>query len=221
MLSVAVDAGFGEHSGHLPLPELIRALKFAWIAQIPAVLSKSVSRISIGILILRLFSVHKWLVWFVIIVLILNTSICILALMMVFLQCTPVAALWNPLLAPTAKCWNPVIQRNFAVASSGQSRFLNLNMSRLTGNSSDCIHRPNIYTFPCTHCLETEHEAQNKNCPRISFEPGDIVRHFHACQMFSLSSFSAMTACIVSTVVLLGLSARADFTCESSQVSKT
>jgi len=98
-----VDYGFGRHAASLSLPDLTHALKFAWISQIPLVLSKSTSRISIGILLLRLFSVHKWLKWFVIITLILNTFICIVALVMVFVQTTPVTALWDSQLAPTAK----------------------------------------------------------------------------------------------------------------------
>ncbi len=141
LLSVAVDYGFGRHAASLSLPDLIHALKFAWISQIPLVLSKSTSRISIGILLLRLFSVHKWLKWFVIITLILNTSICIVALVMVFVQTTPVAALWDPQLAPTAKSWNPVIQRNSAVASSGKSPLSTLDSITAVHNNGDSYDR--------------------------------------------------------------------------------
>ena len=97
--------------------DLIQAVKYAWIAQMPIVLALTVARISIAAFLLRLFAANKWLKWFLIVMTIVNTIFAILPLIMIFTQCTPVEALWDP---PVGQCWDPKIQRDFAVVSSGR-----------------------------------------------------------------------------------------------------
>ena len=117
IVSEAVRWGFGKHQASLPLRDAIQAIKYAWIAQMPIVLALTMARISIAAFLLRLFAARKWLKWFLIVMTIINTIFAIVPLVMIFSQCSPVNALWNP---PIGHCWDPKIQRDFAVVSSGK-----------------------------------------------------------------------------------------------------
>ena len=118
VVSEAVRWGYGRHQASLPLENVVQAVKYAWIAQMPIVLALTIARVSIAAFLLRLFAANKWLKWFLLVMTLVNTIFAILPLIMIFAQCTPVTALWDP---PTGHCWNPKIQRDFAVVSSGQS----------------------------------------------------------------------------------------------------
>ncbi|CAD6592398.1 MAG: hypothetical protein ASARMPREDX12_006066 [Alectoria sarmentosa] len=123
VVSEAVRWGYGRHQASLPLENVVQAVKYAWIAQMPIVLALTIARVSIAAFLLRLFAANKWLKWFLLVMTLVNTIFAILPLIMIFAQCTPVTALWDP---PTGHCWNPKIQRDFAVVSSAITAFTDL-----------------------------------------------------------------------------------------------
>ena len=47
--------------------QLIEVLKWSWVAMSPGILVSILARISITILLIRLFGVHTWFKWFLII----------------------------------------------------------------------------------------------------------------------------------------------------------
>ncbi|RYP08858.1 hypothetical protein DL765_008664 [Monosporascus sp. GIB2] len=57
--------GLGKHDADLQLHyQLVGVLKWSWIAMSPGMLVSALVRISITILLIRLFGVHAWFKWF-------------------------------------------------------------------------------------------------------------------------------------------------------------
>ena len=94
-LTVMLKYGFGKHDYSLTPDQLIAILKYNWVRIGVQVLVSSLARISISILLIRLFGVYKWFKWFVCIV---TSLVCVASTVLVivtFVQSTPVEALWN------------------------------------------------------------------------------------------------------------------------------
>lgn len=66
LVTVCYTYGLGKHQDALTQEELFSILKWTWIASAPGQMVSILARISICILLVRLFSVHKWFKWFII-----------------------------------------------------------------------------------------------------------------------------------------------------------
>lgn len=88
-----------------------------WLANTPGLLVGVLARISIAILLIRLFGVHFWLKLFLIIITGLCTVLTIVMLPCTYLQSTPVSGNWNPMIE--AKRWNPQIYISLAFFIQG------------------------------------------------------------------------------------------------------
>ncbi len=110
---VAVDAGNGRHLYYLSPSQTSNAIKWNTIAFIPGVMSFSVPKLGVAVLLMRLLNPSK--IQQYIIYSLSCACVIISALCAVFLwrQCQPSAGLWNPALKPV--CWKPSILVNFAI----------------------------------------------------------------------------------------------------------
>lgn len=104
--------GLGRHLGCYSLESAITAAKLQYVAEVLEIFSTIFARTSVALFVIRLFAITERLrrllysyTIFMVISLAVTGSL-------VFGQCTPVGALWNPELLPTAKCWSPTV-RNF------------------------------------------------------------------------------------------------------------
>lgn len=88
-----------------------------WLANTPGLIVSILARISIAILLVRLFGVHRWLKWFIIIVTAMCTILTIIILPCTYLQSTPVSGNWDPY--TPAKHWDPRIYIDIAFFSQG------------------------------------------------------------------------------------------------------
>lgn len=104
--------GLGKHDAVLAPDQMISTLKWMWLANTPGLLVGVLARISIAILLIRLFGVHFWLKLFLIIITGLCTVLTIVMLPCTYLQSTPVSGNWNPMIE--AKRWNPQIYISLA-----------------------------------------------------------------------------------------------------------
>jgi hypothetical protein len=111
---LATIGGF-RHIVYLSPDQQLKVVKFQWCLQPVFLFNFGLSKLSVGLLILRLIGpnvkVRRYFIWVLNIITMIYT---ILAVIFVFVQCDPPAALWDPVLAETARCWNPEDYMAFA-----------------------------------------------------------------------------------------------------------
>ena len=113
------------HLYYLSGPETIEALKWSWVSQPFVIMGFATGKISVGLLLLRIIGPNtvwrKWILYFSITTAFIFSAINVV---LTFVQCTPVAGLWNPALLASgeAHCWDPSIQAHFAEFLSGECK---------------------------------------------------------------------------------------------------
>lgn len=115
----AYEAGLGKHDASLSYDEAVLLLKWTWISTTPAILVSVVARISIAVLLVRIFSRAKWLKIFLIYFTLLQSLAAVALIIIVWAQVSPVQGLWDVLLP--ARRWDTAIQQNMAYATQGES----------------------------------------------------------------------------------------------------
>ncbi|KAI0173478.1 hypothetical protein GGR52DRAFT_543196 [Hypoxylon sp. FL1284] len=98
IVSVAYRWGMGKHDRDLTFDQLINVLKWTWIQTVPGILSSVIARVSIAILLVRIFGTKTWLKWFLIVVTILQAVSNIAIIIAMWTQASPVEAVWNPVI---------------------------------------------------------------------------------------------------------------------------
>ncbi|KAI0173704.1 integral membrane protein [Hypoxylon sp. FL1284] len=116
--------GLGKHDAALTPNEMINILKWMWLANTPGLLVSILARISIAILLVRLFGIHTWLKWFIIVVTAICTILTVVILPCTYLQSTPVSGNWDP--STPAKHWDPRIYIDIAFFSQAMWTFSDL-----------------------------------------------------------------------------------------------
>lgn len=97
-----------------------QALELQWIVQPLLATATIVARMSIAILLIRLFLTKQMMKWFLIVITILNILIEIPALVLIFAQCSPSRKLWDDRVTG-GHCINSNIQKNVALMKICQS----------------------------------------------------------------------------------------------------
>ncbi|KAM7191677.1 hypothetical protein V8F33_008773 [Rhypophila sp. PSN 637] len=96
LITISYRHGLGKHDHDLVWPDqMIQVLKWNWIATAPGMFASILARISITILLLRLFGVHRWFRWLVYILTTLQIIGGLLAFIVTWVQVRPVEGLWN------------------------------------------------------------------------------------------------------------------------------
>ncbi|KAL9593642.1 MAG: hypothetical protein Q9219_007458 [cf. Caloplaca sp. 3 TL-2023] len=120
--SVSVAYGNGQHADCLALPDLSTAVKLNSFAYIPGVMSVSVPKLAVAILLMRLLNVSK-------IQRILMYSMCYitnvaqaLCAILLFTQCESGSGLWHPEILPV--CRDPYVQVQFTFFAGSFSAFV-------------------------------------------------------------------------------------------------
>jgi hypothetical protein len=106
-ITYSLKYGLGKHDRDLWPWELVQILKWNWIALPGAVITSMLARISVTILLIRLFGVvYSWFKWFLIAITMIQVIGGIVLIPITFLQATPTEALWN-IFMTDAKLWDP------------------------------------------------------------------------------------------------------------------
>ncbi|KAK6605986.1 integral membrane protein [Botrytis cinerea] len=92
----------------------VNALKYNYIAGPPQLTVSVIARLSVTILLIRLFGVHLWLKRYLIVLMTILSLLTAGVIIISFAQITPVQAIWNPMI-PVTKQWNPDLWLYFAV----------------------------------------------------------------------------------------------------------
>jgi hypothetical protein len=107
IVAVAVQAGSGRHVAALTIPQANRAIFFTTISFIPGILSYTIPKFAVVILIKDLLSpsrAHVIVIWALAGVSAALTVVCIAV---TYSQCDPSYAFWT--IGIEAKCWDPVV----------------------------------------------------------------------------------------------------------------
>lgn len=107
--TLAFESGLGKHDAELTFDQLVNVLKWIWVSTTPGILVAIVARISISILLIRIFGSKVWLKYYLIIFTTFQTVVMIVVELIIWLQVSPVEGLWNPMLP--AKRWDPRIEQ--------------------------------------------------------------------------------------------------------------
>ncbi|KAJ3576532.1 hypothetical protein NPX13_g3667 [Xylaria arbuscula] len=122
VIQIVFQATFHEITawgGALPFDQLTplqkqQVSKWGWISAIPSILVSCIARISITILLVRIFGVRRWLKWYLILFTSLLSVLSLLSLIFLVAQCSPWYGLWT---AVPARRWNPYIYPYTAIAT--------------------------------------------------------------------------------------------------------
>ena len=90
----------------LSLQQMVEYRKWSVLFELPGVLSTSLARVSIAILLLRLFGVKVWFRWYLYLMTALQMAAALTLLIVWGAQCRPFSALWE---GPYSSCWDPNI----------------------------------------------------------------------------------------------------------------
>ncbi len=118
IVSWAVHSGFGRRMISLAPEQIVNAVKWSLVSQVPTVLALQIARISIAIFLLRIFSKRVWLRRFLYIMTAINTLAAVVALIVQFAQCRPTSRVWDRNVA--GECLSPAVSRDLEVLSCGK-----------------------------------------------------------------------------------------------------
>ncbi|KAK0630992.1 hypothetical protein B0T17DRAFT_236873 [Bombardia bombarda] len=103
LISIAFRYGMGKHLADLYIPDqLVTMSMWEWLAVPPGSAAAILARISICIVLVRLFGIYKWFKWFTIILTTLGVTMGAILAICIFAQFEPAEGLWNPFLPSIA-----------------------------------------------------------------------------------------------------------------------
>lgn len=118
-LTICCVAGLGKAIANMTLDQIIAAEKWAFLTTPFSNVVSILARISITILLIRIFGNRKWFKWFLISFTAFQTVLGLLNIIVIWVQCTPVEAVWD-FLVVGAKCWDKRIQQYLTLVLQGK-----------------------------------------------------------------------------------------------------
>lgn len=120
LATINLLSGGARHLYYLKPDEIITVLKYNWISQPFGIMASVFGKSSVAFLVLRLIGPNTiWRKRFLYVNLLLYLFASVAACVIIFKQCTPSRALWEPV--PRARCWNPTINANYSIFQSGKT----------------------------------------------------------------------------------------------------
>ncbi|KAK7990066.1 hypothetical protein PG989_010381 [Apiospora arundinis] len=119
LVSMSFKYGMGKHQYDLVIPdEIVPMGKLQWLSVLPGLTAGMLGRISICILLVRLFGINRWFKHYAIILTAAGVVVNIVIMVILYASRTPVESLWNPFI-PGAKSWDPRIVQDFMFVGQG------------------------------------------------------------------------------------------------------
>jgi hypothetical protein len=95
-LTVAFHYGFGKHDLSLTFDQAVHIAQWIWMSFTPGIASSIASRTSIAVLLVRIFGIHAWLKWSLIVITVLQVVASVVLALTSWCQVRPVQGLWDP-----------------------------------------------------------------------------------------------------------------------------
>lgn len=111
--------GVGKHLATLSSQDTIAAIKLSEIANVFGILAFCIPKVAVALLLVRVMAPVQREKWFLYSMTGGVTIAGIINCIFTFVQCRPVSALWDPIIAATATCWNPRVFVNYTYFVGG------------------------------------------------------------------------------------------------------
>ena len=124
--------GYARHAFYLSPHAISEAVKISWVSQSFCILSIASGKVSVAFLIQRIQAPCRWRTWLLWFISISVSVSGVIAVILVYLQCTPYYALWNPQLvaAGTAQCRLQIAVNNYDIVVASMYSVAQLPESR-------------------------------------------------------------------------------------------
>lgn len=109
--------GMGRHEYYLTPKQKTNAVKLNIIGQPFGIMAFCVPKLAVALLIIKLMPPRIYGKWFLYSITISLIILSILAAIFLFIQCSPLEALWNPTIS--FHCWPPSILSNYTIFVGG------------------------------------------------------------------------------------------------------
>ena len=110
--TVSTHYGIGKHLATLPAQNIMEAVKLSAITYVFDIMAFCIPKVAVALLLVRIMGPAQrgrlFLYSITCVMMIAGILNCIL----LFVQCKPVTALWDPIVAATAICWKPSVLVN-------------------------------------------------------------------------------------------------------------
>ena len=121
--SVYVIYGGARHIYHVDPKDLRIAIKYNFLTQPFAVAASACAKISVAFFLTRriMGPVMVWRQRFLYLCTAVYALLSVISPLLVFVQCNPARALWEPERVPKAKCWDLKYTTNVSITQAGES----------------------------------------------------------------------------------------------------
>ena len=119
LCTVSTHYGIGRHVANLPSQDTIEAIRLSNITDPFGVMAFCIPKVAVALLLVRIMAPVQRGRWFLYSITGGVVIAGILDCIFLFVQCTPVTALWDPIIAATATCWKPSVLVNYGYFVGG------------------------------------------------------------------------------------------------------
>ena len=119
LCTVSASYGTGRHMTDLSPENTSQAIRFNTISNPFGIMAFCIPKVAVAILLVRLMGPghrEKWFLYIITGVMMIAGS---LSAIFLFVQCRPVAALWNSAVEATADCWSPDVLTDYTYFVGG------------------------------------------------------------------------------------------------------
>ncbi|CZR60795.1 uncharacterized protein PAC_10691 [Phialocephala subalpina] len=109
LVQLSYGYGFGRHFFYLEPQQRVMIMKMQFIAMPLCILSTTAGRVSVALLMLRLFGSTQYRQRFLYFLIAQSVAVNLITIITIFTQCKPVSSIWDPIGVP-GKCWDPKVQ---------------------------------------------------------------------------------------------------------------
>jgi hypothetical protein len=118
LVSRAIHYGIGRHIFYLKPEQIVKAIKYEYLAQPFGVLAPTAARISFAFFLLKFTGPRKLLKWALWSVIWLQFVVNVAVIVQILVQCHHIASLWDPQVK--GYCMSPLVQVYFGYVLGGE-----------------------------------------------------------------------------------------------------
>ena len=185
-----VDHGGARHLYYLSPAQVSTVVRLNWAIQPFPIVGFCTGKISTALLILRFMSPNtRWRKWFLYISIGVSIVCTTLAVIFLFVQCSPPKALWEEV--EGAQCWNPKVVSNYQIANASRSYSSAGSWSRADSiyNRLECFLRSRSSSVAYHHNLELANGLEEQDWAMFYTGLGGLVSGITNCT--GLAEFSS------------------------------
>lgn len=180
-VTLQCDYGLGLPLQAMSMDQIIQLSKWIWISATFSNIASVLARISITVMLVRIFGTRKWFKMLMISFTTIQGVLAVVNVICIWAQATPVEGLWDQRVRQSI--WNPMIQQVIATILQGESLPSDFSsyFQRLTTflDRSFCHQWPTICLISGHVHLEAQHASPSKS--QLDHPHGHVRYHYVRC----------------------------------------